>query len=228
MSGAEVTTPRTFSPNSDERHLLDWWDRNLIYKDRSPLTIGQQRCALVLGAIARPHNLHTPVGIIDSLDTRHPRQLSVLLRGEFGTFDGAELTRLVIAAHKWSVRVAIRPWPSGGGDLREEFIDRAVREELGMDTDEYEYNPEEITYLQGINEVFLAARDAQRGDIYDYHPDLDKLTRSTLDALTTSGVIGDDAQVAMLTVDKCEIDPDSGVPLGASIQIRPATPYEDQ
>jgi crossover junction endodeoxyribonuclease RusA len=72
------------------------------------------------------------------------------------------------------------------------------------------------------------AADHRRGWAWsERKPDLDKLTRSTLDALTTSGVIGDDAQVAMLTVDKCEIGPDSGVPLGASIQIRPATPYED-
>jgi crossover junction endodeoxyribonuclease RusA len=49
-------------------------------------------------------------------------------------------------------------------------------------------------------------------------PDVDKLIRSTLDALTASGVYADDGQVARLNVDKCYAVP---APVGAVITVRP-------
>lgn len=51
----------------------------------------------------------------------------------------------------------------------------------------------------------------------DKKPDSDKLARSTLDALTTSRVIKDDAQVARLVVEKLYADHATG----ARITIRP-------
>lgn len=51
-------------------------------------------------------------------------------------------------------------------------------------------------------------------------PDLDKLTRSTLDALTAAGVYGDDAQVTDLDVRKRYAD---GVPVGALVGVDRAT-----
>lgn len=48
-------------------------------------------------------------------------------------------------------------------------------------------------------------------------PDLDKLLRSTLDALTTSGVIRDDAQVCLLSATKEYADLDA--PVGASVRV---------
>lgn len=47
-------------------------------------------------------------------------------------------------------------------------------------------------------------------------PDLDKLVRSTLDALTTARVLGDDAQVALLTARKVYAD---DAPVGASVTV---------
>ena len=49
-------------------------------------------------------------------------------------------------------------------------------------------------------------------------PDLDKLLRSTLDALTAAGVHGDDSQVVHLTGAKMYADP---APVGAVITVRP-------
>lgn len=54
----------------------------------------------------------------------------------------------------------------------------------------------------------------------DKKPDLDKLVRSTLDALTDAGVYRDDNQVARLLVEKRYADHATG----AQIQIRPLTP----
>ena len=49
-------------------------------------------------------------------------------------------------------------------------------------------------------------------------PDLDKLLRSTCDALTTSKIIGDDAQIAVMTASKIER---YDMPPGARITLRP-------
>lgn len=51
----------------------------------------------------------------------------------------------------------------------------------------------------------------------DKKPDLDKLARSSLDALTTAAVIKDDSQVARLVLDQQYADG----PTGARITIRP-------
>lgn len=52
-------------------------------------------------------------------------------------------------------------------------------------------------------------------------PDLDKLVRSTLDALTSAGVYGDDAQVVSLAVSKVYAD---GGPCGARIRVSQLSP----
>ena len=52
-------------------------------------------------------------------------------------------------------------------------------------------------------------------DLVDKKPDLDKLIRATLDALTTAGVIHDDAQIARLTATKIYLER-----TGASIYVR--------
>ncbi|MBP6730175.1 MAG: RusA family crossover junction endodeoxyribonuclease [Ilumatobacteraceae bacterium] len=51
-------------------------------------------------------------------------------------------------------------------------------------------------------------------------PDIDKLVRSTLDALTTSGLIADDARVARLAATKSEIHAGE---TGALIEVRTIT-----
>jgi len=53
-------------------------------------------------------------------------------------------------------------------------------------------------------------------------PDIDKLARSTLDALTASGIIDDDARVARLRADKLESTTFSG----AIITIHELEPYQ--
>lgn len=52
----------------------------------------------------------------------------------------------------------------------------------------------------------------------DKRPDIDKLARSTLDALTSAGMYSDDATVAHLDLWKTYADP---TPMGCTITIRP-------
>jgi crossover junction endodeoxyribonuclease RusA len=54
----------------------------------------------------------------------------------------------------------------------------------------------------------------------DKRPDLDKLGRSTGDALTAAGIYGDDAQTAHLDIWKMYADP---APVGAVITVRALT-----
>jgi Holliday junction resolvase RusA-like endonuclease len=52
----------------------------------------------------------------------------------------------------------------------------------------------------------------------DKRPDIDKLIRSTLDALTAAGIYMDDGQVARLEVDQLYADPQ---PVGAVVTVGP-------
>ena len=64
-----------------------------------------ERCERVLESIHRMHNwrhVATQAGIM-----RHERFVEVRFRGELATFDGDEMTRLVVAAHRERVRASI-------------------------------------------------------------------------------------------------------------------------
>jgi crossover junction endodeoxyribonuclease RusA len=85
---------------------------------------------------------------------------------------------------------------------------------------------EQKTHFPGAVDVDLAfrlARPKSAGKrLYpDRKPDLDKLIRSTLDGLTESGVIEDDARVVRLMVSKLYARP--GDPTGATIAISEAS-----
>jgi hypothetical protein len=67
--------------------------------------IEYERCMDVLRSIHAEHNWRhytTKAGIL-----RHPQCVEVRYRGDLSTFDGDELTRLVVAAHRFRVRVGI-------------------------------------------------------------------------------------------------------------------------
>lgn len=49
-------------------------------------------------------------------------------------------------------------------------------------------------------------------------PDLDKLQRSTLDALTTAGVLADDARVVL--IDAAKVYATASMPTGARVEVR--------
>jgi hypothetical protein len=68
------------------------------------MTEGQARCVLTLCALAPPYRIQT-VGRwrIDQWGIR------VRYRGDLATHDMDEITRLVVAAHRWCVRVQISP-----------------------------------------------------------------------------------------------------------------------
>lgn len=58
----------------------------------------------------------------------------------------------------------------------------------------------------------------------DKKPDLDKLLRSTLDAITTSGAVVDDAQIVLINAVKMYANP--GQPTGALIELNVLDPSQ--
>lgn len=64
-----------------------------------------ERCERVLASVHKMHNwrhVATKAGIV-----RHDWMVEVRMRGELATFDGDEMTRLVLAAHREYVRVSV-------------------------------------------------------------------------------------------------------------------------
>lgn len=64
-----------------------------------------ERCLRVLHSWQAPHNIRhycTKAGVV-----RAPWFVQVVVRAELATFDGDELTRLVMAAHRERVRLAV-------------------------------------------------------------------------------------------------------------------------
>jgi len=78
-----------------------------------------------------------------------------------------------------------------------------------------------ITFRFPATTSWKAADKARGWRWKDRTPDLDKLLRSTGDALTTSGLIADDARIVWIAADKVET---TGW-CGAAIRIAPAPPY---
>jgi len=81
-----------------------------------------------------------------------------------------------------------------------------------------------VFYLPRLRSHYRTGRfaDRLRDDApthSDKKPDVDKLLRSTYDALTQSGVIRDDAQIAAAITEKRYANP--GAPTGATITITP-------
>jgi Holliday junction resolvase RusA-like endonuclease len=69
--------------------------------------------------------------------------------------------------------------------------------------------------------VFPRPKSLRKGVVLkDTKPDLDKLVRSVMDALTSARLIRDDARVADLRTRKVWADADGAVSIGATIRVR--------
>jgi len=146
----------------------DWLERNLAAAKRPrTLTDDERRCVEVLSSIARLYNLITP-GPLTHMISFNSGTVSVLLQGELATYDDSALTRLVIASHVHSVRVAISPWVSCLDERRARIIAQDFLAEYECEID-WETIP-------GILEVRLSPRSAGVTDqCWDGHPTAENL-----------------------------------------------------
>lgn len=154
----------------------DWLARRLKLELSEP----QQRCAQALWDMTRIYNLHdggtrpwvTPTG------------LAFLCRSELSTYDSANLTRLVLAAHRHRVRVTLRAWAPDPEcpDSREAAWLAELAEELQIES-EITLDPTDETDILhlafGWMEIRLNAREDSPDDWYSHHPSLEDLVANT-------------------------------------------------
>lgn len=85
----------------------DWYARN--YPETAPDLVGtDDRCWTVLGALGQIYNLVNR-NLPDGGLRRAGNGLAMVINTEVATYDGSEMTKLVIAAHQHCCRVAVRP-----------------------------------------------------------------------------------------------------------------------
>lgn len=162
----------------------DWYERNRkAAGDPVTLTDDQRRCFEVLaqccsapGAI---YNLPTAAGFLDSVDLWPNGAVSAIVHGELATFDFDALTRLVVAAHRHCVRVAVKAWRvHDGEDRRAKAIADYLRAEYG-----YDYEPDDPAISAGVMEITLHPRQHDGEHGYDRHrsmADLSELLTSSM------------------------------------------------
>ena len=151
------------------------------------LTADQRRCVDVLCSIARPYNLPLIDGGWRDVATTddggwtdvgedaperppvviHPLFVIARLRSEMATYDGAELTRLVIAAHDAAVRVSIRTETYRQID-RDSFLSRwSDVQARWVETDEHPASDAPCLT------VILHARQRD-GSLFERHPTIEQ------------------------------------------------------
>ena len=77
-----------------------------------------------------------------------------------------------------------------------------------------------------VDFYFQHPKSGKRRAWHAVKPDIDKLQRSTFDALKDAGVFEDDSRIVAVTARKHYSTADSPVPAGAVITIEKATVYE--
>lgn len=147
------------------------------------LTKGQQRCAQTLWDMTRIYNIPTPCDVGDAVAIL-PDSISMLSTGEMSTCDGEQLTRLVLAAHRHQVRVAVRAWtpacetPNAADRRRLIAIAEYFEAEHGLDLTVDD--PSDVSIMSaGVIELHLTARGADQ-DILSHHPTLEDLAASIM------------------------------------------------
>jgi len=126
------------------------------------MTDGHRRCLCTLEVVAPLYNLCTPCHITDAVKLLADGGVSVITSEELATYDAAALTRLVIAAHRNHVRVAVKVWAPHLDEERAADVIRWYRDEYEVETTADELRALEIT---------LHPRSAHGGP-YDRHPGL--------------------------------------------------------
>lgn len=132
------------------------------------VTEDHARCLDTLAAAWPLHNLPTWQPIVDGGVACERWGVSALIRGdaELATFDADMLTRLVAAAHRYCVRVALSVWSPSDDDTRRL---RLIRHQAQLAADEFDVELPEDWKPQAM-EIRLHARKGREGHLFERHP----------------------------------------------------------
>lgn len=165
-------------PTITKSEPVRWLEHALSVAGR-PTTLDddQARCVEVLTSIARIYNLVVPGGNVADAVSFHPKGLSIVLACDLASYDGAELTSLVLAAHEHHVRVALSPWRAHLDETRAARIRAHLRADLadhgfdGSDLDSFDADPLAVDAMV----LHLHARTPDGDRLFERHPGLEAL-----------------------------------------------------
>lgn len=154
----------------------DWFERNMASAG-TPVTLteGQRRCLNTLQAVTAPsglYNLWGPGSPTDVITLHSDTFVSALMCRELATFDGSELTRLVIAGHRNCVRVAVTTWHPHMDERRARTVAQHITD-VREDSEVIDWEDPQVGL--GVYRLNLTARDPESTSLYDRHPDIKKL-----------------------------------------------------
>jgi hypothetical protein len=152
----------------------EWFERQFLGNPPT-ITDDHRRCLEVLAAVAPLYNIVTPCPITEAVELWANGGVSIITSEELATFDAGALTRLVVAAHRDLVRVAVRCWSPDRDEERAALVVADYRRQYDVDLDPHSLRALEIT-LQPRNPFTPGA------SCWDWHPDAATLAATAIQA----------------------------------------------
>ncbi len=153
----------------------EWFERQFLGHPPT-ITDDHRRCLEVLAAVAPLYNIVTPCPITDAVELWANGGVSIITSEELATHDAGALTRLVVAAHRDLVRVAVRCWAPHRDEGRAEKVQAYYR-------DAYDVEPPSVDELRAL-EITLHPRNpfTPGASCWDWHPDAASLAAAAIQA----------------------------------------------
>lgn len=149
----------------DLNPAADWFARQ--FETPPDLTEGHRRCLRVLSSVAPLYNIATPCRITDAVSLWPLGGVSVITSEELATYDAAALTRLVVAAHRDQVRVAVKTWAPHLDMARAAIVVQWYRDQYEIETTVDELRALEITLHPRTANGGPSERHPSLGDLAD-------------------------------------------------------------
>lgn len=134
--------------------------------DYIEFTPSQARCVDVLASLGPLYNLVVPGRCLADAVRLHHRGFSILISSDLSTFDDDSLTRLVVAAHRHTVRVGVAPWrphldTNRAGAVRARIAADLAADGIDVDVDDVCVDALELTFH---------ARTPGASHLFERHP----------------------------------------------------------
>jgi hypothetical protein len=154
---------------------VEWYEYVVKRQDGVNVTLSpdQRRCLETLCVMDNIYNIHTYEPLSSGIAVDPWGGVSCLLRSSISTFDCSRLTRLVLAAHRNSVRVEISAYREHLDEDRTERIKAHMRQNFESD---FGYEPDDVSL--DCFEIRLSPRSPDRNQHWMYfHPSIEDMLK---------------------------------------------------